>query len=359
MSSAAIPLTTAQRRGARDQLRRLLDPLCDFMSATGRAVARMIGLPESTLRSWRRRGRCLLEGIRLPPRGRPRRVADQLTRNDILTVIHAAAGRISVSTLKEAYPAVGRAQLRDLLRRYRRVCVKRGRRALATLEWMVPGAVWAMDFGEIQGGVEDVGKYLLVIRDLASGATLESRMFAAPDATSVCLALRALIALHGAPLVIKCDNGSCFLAEMTKEMLAAVGVLMLFSPPGIPSYNGSCEAGVGTIKHRLKGFAGLRGDGAGVTLDDVETARLQANEQPMSCRLGAKTRGQVWDARPVPCPLLRAEVARRAASWERRLRTDKGIVLDDGLPHAEQASLDRFAIGKALREMNLLVIRRR
>jgi hypothetical protein len=58
----------------------------------------------------------------------------------------------------------------------------------------------------------------------------------------------------------------------------------------------------------------------------------------------------VTDAAPPPDALapLRAEVWRRYRSWERRLREERGIAHGEVLGHAEQASLDRFAVGKAL-----------
>ena len=45
--------------------------------------------------------------------------------------------------------------------------------------------------------------------------------------------------------------------------------------------------------------------------------------------------------------------------WSHKLRDERGLAPEDELDHAEQALLDRFAIGKALTETQILTIRRR
>jgi len=313
---------------------------------SGRALAGALHLPVSTVWSWWERGRKLVAGQDLAPPGPVSKLPDALLRNDILTVIHAARGRISTRELRAAYPGVTRAAIRALQRRYKKVVRKRSRRAAARLLWAVDGAVWAMDHTDFQRGVEDAGRSVLVVRELATGTTL----FAEPcgqDAASVCAVLWRLFAEHGAPIAIKCDNGSSFLAAPTKMLLATHGVLVLYSPPGTPSYNGSCEAGVGSIKQRALDFAAARG--GPVNRNDLGMAQEQANAS--------------LPAVAAPCPpileALRTAVWRRYRAWESRLRQDQGLAPEDELGHAEQASLDRFAVGKALTETKILMIRRR
>jgi transposase InsO family protein len=54
--------------------------------------------------------------------------------------------------------------------------------------------------------------------------------------------LKTLFAAYGVPLVIKFEDGSAFIAGETSDLLARHGVEKLLSPPGMPRYNGSCEA---------------------------------------------------------------------------------------------------------------------
>jgi len=324
--------------------------LCARLQQGRRAIARALGMAESTVRWW-----CASVGKSARPLlGRPPLLANRLQRNDIIGAIRASNGRICVRELKLAYPGIGRAQLRSLLSRYRRLQRKARRRRLATLRWLQPGTVWAMDHTELH--VEGNARHVLVVRDLASGKTLAAEPTPSMDAATTIEILRRLIAEHGAPLVIKCDNGSGFIAEETKSMLAASGVLLLYSPPGTPSYNGACEAGVGSIKHRAQDAAWHRGSVTAVSLDELLLAQSQADLERVERRSGAPTRHDVWCRRQRPAPALRDAMRVRVDHWRARARLDLGIAADKKLPHAEQASLDRFAIGQALRNLNLLTV---
>lgn len=342
------PLTPEQRRDRQRFVEQLAAKLWQKLGIALRGMARLIGVAESTLRSWISRVRTC--GTRVS--GRPRRQASRLTRNDVFGAQHAAAGTLTVSDLKVAYPHVSRRELERLSNRYRRIVRKRRRRGLAILRWAQAGAVWAMDFTHLPAGVEDLGNRVLVVRDLSSGATLRAEPCESENADDVCRTLSALIDEVGAPLVLKSDNGSGFVAERTRALLEDRGVLPLYSPPGTPAYNGACEAGVGSVKHRAQALAAL--EHSQVTLDHLHAAREQANDQLRDRRAGAPRRRDAWGQRPEIEDGLRARLHERVDEWRRRCRTEQGIALGLRLPHAEHASIDRFAIGRALRELRLL-----
>lgn len=195
---------------------------------------------------------------------------------------------------------------------------------------------------------------MLVVRDLPSGASLRTAPCVSENADDDCRTLSALIDEVGAPLVVKLDNGSGFIAHRTRALLEAHGVLPLYSPPGIPAYNGACEAGVGSIKHRAQDLAGL--EGRQVTLDHLHAAREQANVQPCERRAGSTSRIDAWERRAPIDDALRWRLRERVEHGRDRCRTEQGIALDEELPHAEQASIDRFEIGHALRELRLLLV---
>jgi transposase InsO family protein len=90
------------------------------------------------------------------------------------------------------------------------------------------------------------------VRDLASGRQLLWQPVKTMTAEVTESALSSLFAEHGRPLVLKSDNGSAFIAETTKVFLKRAGVFCLFSPTGLPSYNGSREAGIGSLKTRTQ-----------------------------------------------------------------------------------------------------------
>tara|TARA_R110002096_G_C14550799_1_gene719182 strand:+ start:406 stop:1473 length:1068 start_codon:yes stop_codon:yes gene_type:complete len=338
---------------------RVVADVVDAVGLAKRVVARMLGKAESTVRSWCSMVADAAGGFVRRVRGRPRRLASRLQRRDIVSAIHASAGKIGLRDLKGAYPDVGRAHLAKLLRRYRRVMRRRRRRGFAVLQWRHAGAAWAMDFTMIHGGVADRGPHVLVVRDLASGRSLAADPCDAQDAASTMVVLRRLFAEHGAPLVLKCDNGSGFVACNTKAMLLEHHVLPLYSPPGTPAYNGACEAGVGSVKHRAEALAYARGRCAGVALDDLDAALQQANQQPVERRANALSRDQEWSRRLPITRHARRELSARVAVWRRHARDEQGIAASANLPHAHGASIDRFAIARALHETRFLFTRRR
>lgn len=58
------------------------------------------------------------------------------------------------------------------------------------------------------------------------------------SATTAQNALASLFIVHGAPLVLKMDNGPAFFAEATRRLFIPWGVIPLFSPAYMPRYNG-------------------------------------------------------------------------------------------------------------------------
>lgn len=156
-----------------------------------------------------------------------------------------------------------RREIEDLLRRYRRVWRRRQRRLLHILHWRRPGTVWAIDFAEPPLPIEGSFEYLLAVRDLASGMQLPWLPVADQTAQTTIAALEAMFRQHGPPLVLKSDNGSAFIAELTAKCLERWRVTNLRSPPEYPEYNGACEAGIGSMKSRTHHQAARRGTPGG------------------------------------------------------------------------------------------------
>lgn len=100
-----------------------------------------------------------------------------------------------------------------------------------------------------------------------------------PDETAVTTrdALLALIVEYGPALELKSDNGSAFKGDVI-TLLNDWQVTSPPSPPRTLRYNGSCEAGIGTLKNRTRHQAASAGHPGFWTSDDTEAARLHANE---------------------------------------------------------------------------------
>ena len=351
------PARQLPQRQREQLLRRHLIHFLDAAAAQGWSVrhsAQRLHLCPRTLRHWRRAGRAARPGS-WSCRGRPTQRAPRALRQQVLALLAEVGPGLGVPALRAAFPTMARAELTDLLRRYRRVWRRRRQHAWHVLHWQQPGSVWAMDFTETTSLVEGGQRHLLAVRDLASGQQLLWQPVAAPNTAETLAALRSLFARHGAPLVLKTDNGSPFCAEATLDFLHQAGVESLFSPPGTPRYNGAVEAGIGSLKTRSERHASHRGRPAAWSLDDLAAAQAEANSQARPHGPQGPAPDQAWNARRSLTPEQRTRF--QATVAQQRL----ALLAQDGPPDhpAQQRAHDRHAIRRALVEHGLLLFSRR
>lgn len=282
----AFPSSPAQRRGDADQhpqreagqqarmrIAKVGRRLCD-LGWLWREVADRFQMAGRTLRRW-----ChdLLDVVRSPASiGRPRLRSSREERNEVLHLLDEIGPGLGVPALCDSFPNMTRAELEDLLTRYRRVWRDRHRVPLRELIWPVPGRVWAIDFTESPWPIEGRYRHLLAVRDLASGMQLLGQPVEAATGDEAAHALASLFATHGTPLVLKSDNGSHFTCNVVQDLLATHHVACLFSPPHWPQFNGGIEAGIHALKDRTAARAARSGHDEW-TWDDVAIARWEAN----------------------------------------------------------------------------------
>lgn len=319
-------------------------------------ATRRVGLRSETMRRWRRRWS--RDRMQSRPRGRPLARLDTELRRSILSLFDLTGPR-GLPALRELFPEASRSELVDLQRWHGRISRHGRRRMIRALRWTRPGSVWAMDFSDPPSPIDGHYPKLLCIRDLSSGYMLMT--LPCPDATerTVLTALRALTRWNPIPLVIKCDNGSGFAASAVKQWADEHGVLLLYSPPGTPAYNGSIEAGIGSIKARATWIAARHDRPWHWTCDDVEGARCEANELARPRGPFGRSPREAWHDR---LALSESERERFRAAYRTcyaRERTRHGWLDGIRLQHVEQAALDRVAITRALVDCGFLWFRRR
>jgi transposase InsO family protein len=276
------------------------------------AVAARLAVSARSLRRWTR------GPARLSARGRPVVRPAPALRQEVVAKLAEWGPRVGVGRLRAAFPAVARAELADLRDRYRRVLQDQRRGQLARLTWTRPGAVWAADFAWPPAAIEGRYPRLVSVRDRASGVQLAWQPAAGETAAAACAVLAGLMREHGAPLVLKVDNGAAFDSAALQKLLSEHGVQGLYSPPYTPQYNGAAEAGVGAMKGRTEAQALARGAPGEWTWDDTEAARQEANGACVGRRETSPTRAAVWAAREP----LGAEA--RAAFQAEVLRQEEG-----------------------------------
>jgi len=326
---------------------------------SARSVAEKLGIAVQTLVDWsEQRTRC---GLDIAPRGRPLHTPSAQLQADVLELLDERRGRLGLPFLKDAFRDVPRTVLKQIKDRY--VCEHDG--SMERLTWSGPGRVWAADFTQADAPIDGVYRHILSVRDLASFCQLFSWPVRQADANATVCALTYLFAAYGPPLVLKTDNGSHFTDERVGRVLSAAGVTVLFSPPRTPRYNGSEEAGIGSLKTRILHIAAVRGRIDHWTCDDVEAARIEANIQARPLGKNGPAPINLWEARtPVPDAerlrfLQRLDLL-RAEEIQKLLQPSPGSCpasLSD-LNAPDRAAVARRAIRRVLIELGYLSVRR-
>jgi putative transposase len=337
--------------------------LVDFRRWTGQhgltlqQTAGLLQLCPRTLRQWHHDVHAAT--LRVQPLGRRLLRSSSRARNEVIELLDELGPATGVPTLHVCFPSMARAELDDLLKRYRRVWQKRHYQAWHVLRWQTPGTVWAMDFTQAPHPIDGLYPYLLAVRDLASGQQLLWLPLASADAAQTIPALQPLFLWHGAPLVLKTDNGSPFCAGATLDFLADCGVIPLFSPPYTPQYNGAIEAGISSLKTRTERQATHNGRPTHWSYNDADAAQAEANATARPKGPTGPTANQLWSARPTIAPQHRALFQASVNQQRHDVRVHDGWPTVGPLNAKDQRNVDRHAIRRALVEHGFLLFRRR
>jgi hypothetical protein len=224
--------------------------------------------------------------------------------------------------------------------------------------WTVPGLVWAADVWKPKNPIEGIYPYVLDVRDLATGFMVASYAIERADAQTIGAIMALLYELYDPPLVLKTDNGSEFTGEEAWMVNQAYGVEQLCSPPELPSYNGACEAGHGSIRFRAELLARRDGRPSRWTLNHLEGAKDWTNDlidpdTSLSASQRFENRG------PISASLRQS--FRDAVAAEQVVRWDElaATASEQGRTIISTASrIARQAISAALKAFGYLVTRR-
>jgi transposase InsO family protein len=215
---------------------------------------------------------------------------------------------------------------------------KRRRRSLRKLTWLVNGAVWAIDGTWFDSPVASLGRRALVVVELNTKGVLTMPSVSGEKVKEVLACLRELIARHGAPLVLKLDNGSGFVADEMTDFCRENDITLLFSPPRRPSYNGTCEVSVRWSKERVEAAAAARGEPGGLLPADLEHAVTYQGVMP---RVDQETRRRFLAT---------------VAEQRRAVAAEWGLALRGPMEDHVRRSLERVAVQRALQLCHILKI---
>ncbi len=317
-------------------------------------------MSEQSLQNWRQDWRKKRREIRA--RGKPPERSPLETREALLQSMQDLGPQTGIPTLSGLYPSMPRREIENMLDRFRDMSRRHNSPLPHELRWTHPGTVWAMDYTDPPNDIDSHYSDIFVNRDLASGYQLDALPVVVETSYNTAAALERRFLQHGAPLVIKRDNGGTLKDGPIPKLLQKYGVHELPSPVKKPQYNGSCEAGNGAIKTRAHHIASRNGRPGHWTCDDVEEARGLTNATARPKGPTGPTPEAMWDSRERITETQRRTFDKtvetylnegKAARWRLRQREQnpKAGVSD--------ATLKRDAVRRALVHCGYLGYRRK
>ncbi len=320
-------------------------------------IARALEVSARAIRRWAQLDR---EGKPLgAQRGRAALRASPQEREAVIRTIEAQGPQLGLEPLWRAHRKLPREEVRAILGEYREKYAEEHPMVVSELSWLLPGGVWAMDHTKPPSPIDGDHKAVLSVRDLSSGAQLLWQGESGPRASEVVRDIEALFLTHAPPLVLKCDNGSAFIATALEDLCLKWEVLILWSPPRTPRYNGAIESGIRWMQHRTEHRSTTVGRPGEWKAQDLRTARERTNELPKDSRASTKPRGEVFSTRAGITPEARAAFQGRAREERARERSARGIAPDAALKRHERAEIDRQALCRALVALGYLTITKR
>lgn len=278
-------------------------------------------------------------------------------RNEVFRFLQGVTGpMIGVPALRVLFPGLPSVVLSTMLARYRRWWRNKHAVHGHRLTWHVVGAVWAMDFTKTKHPIDGTTQIIFSVRDLASHYHLCWVPVADETAATIIPILRGLFEQHGAPLVLKSDNGSAFIAEDAGDLLNVWNVLALFSPPRQPKYNGALERSNTTLKVYTHTSAVSDGHPFRWTSDNLAKAVKVANEFSRPCGASGETPAERWQSRAAITEQDRCHLSDLVEAQREVARVDLGLTEEplEKLSAADRRAVDRMAIARCLQQLGHL-----
>lgn len=224
----------------------ILEGIGELKTETGwsdERLCRETGVPHTSLVRWKTR-----HGRGDPPvtHPGPRKVEPldlAALMADLEQLSHGSRRTAGTGELYEQYRnQISRMRLRELVAEARRAFWQKVEMGRQRIYWHAPRLIWAMDdvlIGHTAKGrlysnhIQDLGSRYKMHPELTEGHVMEGEQVAAR--------LESLFDIHGAPLVLKRDNGANLDCEAVDEVLERHLVVPLNSPLSYPQYNGCIE----------------------------------------------------------------------------------------------------------------------
>jgi transposase InsO family protein len=150
------------------------------------------------------------------------------------------------------------------------------------IQWLWSGLVWSLDATEY--GAD--GCQIIPVQDLASRYRFQPLVTERLEGLQIALHLEKLFRRHGAPLLLKRDNGSPFNNQHMDQILTRYRVLPLNNPPACPRYNGAEEKSIRDLKEHMDQRWGKVPTVPLHQVAQIETSVHELNHRPRRCLKG-------------------------------------------------------------------------
>jgi len=242
-------------------------------------LCRAAGLSYATFRRWKRRVRQGQPAWQTPG---PKPIAPlelERLQTQLRALPHHAHRSDGVGAVYEqVHEQISRRAFQTLVEAARREAHHQHQAGLRHIQWNVPGLVWAFDDTE---WIDPL--HLLPVSDLASRYRYRPLLSDRVRGEAIAVHLEALIRQHGAPLILKRDNGGSMCHRAIDAVLARHLIIPLNSPPHYPPYNGSIEQTAGELKAWLATHPARAGRDRRL---QIELAAHELNHQRRDCLRG-------------------------------------------------------------------------
>ena len=222
------------------------------LGASQRRHCRSLALPRSTYRRWHGRFRARSNIIRPPGPKKCQPLPLETLKTDIAKLSHAAKRTGATGLLYRRYSeSISRRTLQSMVADSRAEHNQHQRQNLQAVRWNYPNVAWATDASEYRRDAHGQKLRFVLAQDLNSSFRFAPRCALALNGQAIASYLEQLFEQHGAPLVLKRDNGSIFNNSAVDAVLSRWHVLPLNSPPYYPRYNGGIERGICELKAQM------------------------------------------------------------------------------------------------------------
>ena len=277
-----------------------------------RALSKSLAIPYPSLRRWRWRMRKHAPCCQKPGPKKVEQMDMGALENEVRALRHCQKRTHGSGALYQKYaPVLSRREFSGLVERTRREGVERERRMKRRIEWLVPGAVYALDETEFLEWPRMEKAYVLSSLCLSSRFVFEAGMdFCVAEGESVAEKLRCVFEHYGPPLFLKRDNGGNLNAACVDEVLEEYHILPLNSPAYYSPYNGGVERSHQDVKTALEqSFRHLKGHLTGEMLELCADRAVHAlNHEPRRSLRGKN-----------PCRVFYGENRRKYGLQQRRV----------------------------------------